>query len=73
MSENPSENRPESPKSDWLTDRLPYLRALKAPSEHQRLLLLLAGKAEPFHQRGPEAGGAGSRGAGRRALAQGTR
>ncbi|WP_198387657.1 hypothetical protein [Burkholderia ubonensis] len=29
----------------WLTDRLAYLRGLKAPNEHQRLLLLLVDKA----------------------------
>ena len=44
MSENQPEHRSESRKSDWLTDRLKYLRALKAPSAHQRLLLLLAEK-----------------------------
>jgi hypothetical protein len=31
----------------WLTDRLAYLRGLKAPNDQQRLLLLLVEKAEP--------------------------
>ena len=28
----------------WLAERLAYLRGLKAPSDQQRLLLMLAGK-----------------------------
>jgi len=30
--------------ADWLTKRIAYIKGLKAPSEHQRLLLLLAEK-----------------------------
>lgn len=30
----------------WLADRVAYLRGLKAPSDHQRLLLLLAEKPD---------------------------
>ena len=33
-------------QDDWLKGRLAYLRGLKAPSDHQRLLLLLAEKPE---------------------------
>lgn len=31
---------------EWLSDRLPYLRGLKAPNDQQRLLLMLADKPE---------------------------
>ena len=31
---------------DWLTARLAYLRGLKAPNDHQRLLMLLADKPQ---------------------------
>jgi hypothetical protein len=33
-------------QDDWMTARLAYLRGLKAPSDHQRLLLLLAEKPD---------------------------
>lgn len=33
-------------QDDWLNTRLEYLRGLKAPSDHQRLLLLLADKPD---------------------------
>lgn len=33
-------------QDDWLKERLAYLRGLKAPSDHQRLLLLLADKPD---------------------------
>jgi CTP:molybdopterin cytidylyltransferase MocA len=33
-------------QDEWLDERLAYLRGLKAPSDHQRLLLMLADKPE---------------------------
>jgi hypothetical protein len=33
-------------QDDWMTARLAYLRGLKAPSDHQRLLLLLTEKPD---------------------------
>jgi hypothetical protein len=33
-------------QDDWMTARLAYLRGLKTPSDHQRLLLLLAEKPD---------------------------
>ena len=33
-------------QDDWMTARLAYLSGLKAPSDHQRLLLLLADKPD---------------------------
>ena len=33
-------------QDDWLTARLAYLRGLKAPNDHQRLLMLLADKPQ---------------------------
>jgi hypothetical protein len=33
-------------QDDWLKGRLAYLRGLKTPSDHQRLLLLLAEKPD---------------------------
>jgi hypothetical protein len=33
-------------QDDWMTARLAYLQGLKAPSDHQRLLLLLADKPD---------------------------
>jgi hypothetical protein len=33
-------------QDDWMTTRLAYLRGLKTPSDHQRLLLLLAEKPD---------------------------
>lgn len=33
-------------QDDWLNGRLAYLRGLKTPSDHQRLLLLLAEKPD---------------------------
>nr|WP_176704150.1 conjugal transfer protein TraD [Pseudomonas sp.]QDK64821.1 mobilization protein MobC [Pseudomonas sp.] len=40
--------------NEWLTTRLAYLRGLKAPSEQQRLLILIADKPELSKEDGPK-------------------